>query len=86
MSSPPSTATFRLVGDVKFDAASALEGFEIRFSGVSDSVQATDEADNSLTLFPWFPVTLDFSILDNQPIFVDDFESGDTSAWSTTVP
>ncbi|MEO1365908.1 MAG: VCBS repeat-containing protein [Acidobacteriota bacterium] len=83
--SNPTRGTFRILGDLQVDAADNFDTVQIFPSDPDDAIRAADELGNPLTSYPWITIPVEFSLFDSEPIFLDGFESGDTSAWSATI-
>ncbi|MEM8997317.1 MAG: VCBS repeat-containing protein, partial [Acidobacteriota bacterium] len=80
--SNPTRGTFRFLGDFRDDAGDLFDTVQVRPAD-PDAIRADDELGTPLTSYPWFTIPAEFSLFDSEPIFIDGFESGDTSAWST---
>ncbi|MEO1084453.1 MAG: VCBS repeat-containing protein, partial [Acidobacteriota bacterium] len=80
-----SRGTFRILGDLQADATDNFTAVQVLPADRNTAVRADDESGTPLTAYPWVTNPVEFSLFDSEPIFLDGFESGDTSAWSATI-
>ena len=80
-----SRAELRIGAELEPAASHVVPDSELRFDNTPSEVVATDAKGTPLTLAPGDPGSVEVFIEDTV-IFSDGFETGNTSAWSSTSP